>query len=102
MQIASKAFNVADFYSDCERYRQENKITLPSPTVSITQNLAVSLSTLPENTTCGVKRSKAIKQVLFQLLLLSPHFKAHPTFRKKLSSTALGQSIFSVPTCCSK
>lgn len=59
------------------------------------------LSPLPENVPYSMKGSKATKQVLFQLLLLSPQFKAHSMFRTKLLSTALGQSIFSLAICCS-
>lgn len=40
-------------------------------------------SPLPENATYSMKGSKATKQVLSQLLLLSPRFKAHPRLEKK-------------------
>lgn len=61
-------------------------------------NPSQHLSPLPENATYSMKEPRATKQVLHPLLLLSAHYKAPSTYRTKHGE---GQSISSVPICCS-
>lgn len=50
----------------------------PAPVPFITSNLTLAFLLKYHN----VKGSKSIKQIPFHLLLLSPHFKTHPTLKK--------------------